>query len=341
MRKWLFGLLACAGVLAGIDTALWVWGTRALTQGVDRWAAQLRTQGWNVEMGNRALGGWPFAASVSLADIKLVGGEQAVPGGLAWHAQDVTLSVGMLAPRTIQIAPEGREFLRLSHMRALVFNADRLSAMVRLWGGAEQLADLEATGITGGIAGSHHPQDVRLEALALHVRAQKQDGGTYHATLEVAAHGIELPDIGRWPLGATVGEAGGKVDVDSPELAAGSASPAVQAASWRSQGGAVVVRDLSLHWGPLDLQGDAKLALDARLQPAGSGTADVRGGADALDALVVGGVVSPGLGTTAKAVLGAMEALPGGGAVRLPFVLRDSTLSVGPIPVVRLNDIVW
>jgi hypothetical protein len=99
--------------------------------------------------------------------------------------------------------------------------------------------------------------------------------------------------------------------------------------------------DVLLKWGPLTLTGDAQLGMDSRLQPAGKGVADVSGAAAALDALVDGGVVQPGMAATAKAVLGAMAQLPGGDSVRLPFVLRDNTVSVGPIPLARLNDIVW
>jgi len=116
---------------------------------------------------------------------------------------------------------------------------------------------------------------------------------------------------------------------------------AVEAAAWQEGGGAVSVSDALLKWGPLTLTGQAQLGLDSRLQPAGKGVADVSGAAAALDALVDGGVVQPGMAATAKAVLGAMAQLPGGDKVRLPFVLRDNTVSVGPIPLARLNDIVW
>ena len=341
MRKWFIWLLALSALAGIADTLLWLWGTRALDTGLDRYAAQLRGQGWTVEEGSRVTGGWPFAASLAVADLNLSGGEHALPGGLSWHAARVTLSVSVFAPFTLQVAPEGREVLRVSHMKPMVFDADRIDASVPLLGGALAGGDLEAEGMTGGLVGSHHPQDVRLESLSLHVRARPGEAGGLAGEISFAARQIELPDIGRWPLGATLTSAAGKVLLSSPSLPGGSASASGDAAAWRDGGGTVSLQDVSLRWGPLGLDGQARLSLDDRLQPAGSGTADVSGGAAAIDALVVGGVIQQGLGATAKAVLSVMAQVPGTDAVRLPFVLRDSTVSVGPIPLARLNEIVW
>ncbi len=344
MRKWLIWLLA-GFVLAGLaDGLIWLWATSALAAGVDRWTAQLRAQGWTVETGSRAEGGWPLAAIVTINDIRVAGGEHMLPGGLDWHTGSVTLAVSFAAPLVLSVTPEGHEWLRLSHVTPVVFDADRIQALVPLWGvdraQAELVADLMADRMTGGLDGSHHPQDVRLESLLLHVHTQTGARGV-EAKIDLAARGIELPDIGRWPLGATVSAASAKVDLVSPRLPDGAQAPADQARAWRDLGGSLALTEVKLRWGPLVLQGGVKLGLDDRLQPAGSGTATVSGGQAALDALVDGGVVLPGVGATAKAVLGAMAPAAGGDSVRLPFVLHDSTFSVGPIPLLRVNDILW
>jgi hypothetical protein len=360
MRKWLTWLTAIAVFLCAGDGLLWLWGTHALAAGVDRWSSQLRAQGWNVQGHERMRGGWPFAASLAIADMRITGGDQLVPGGVAWRTGRLLLSISLTAPTTLSVSPEGPEFLRISTLPPVIFNADHLLALVPLTGGPVQQADLTGQGLTGGISGSRHPQDVRMETLALHLQASRAaDAGSsespnggesvaagFSAQLRVAASGIGLPDIGRWPLGANVSSVGVTVALASPTLpiaskVGGHVPAAMEAEAWRRGGGSLALREVALRWGPLTLRGEAQLGLDARLQPAGSGTADISGSAASLDALVDGGVVQSGMGATAKAVLSAMAQLPGGDAVRLPFVLRDNTLSVGPIPLARLNDIVW
>ncbi len=338
---WVLAACLCAGVA---DRVLWVVGTRALAGGIDRWEEQARAQGWSVSETGRIVSGWPFAASVALCDLTLAGGDHAVPGGLQWHAGRTILSVGLGAPFTLSVEPEGQQTVRLSHLKSIVFNADHILATVPLWHGAVATADLAAQGVTGGLAGSGHPQDVRLESLSLHLRLKGAQGATLTGALEgeldFAARGLGLPDIGRWPLGDTVAAVAGTMQLSSPNLA-GVRGGHDEASAWRDGGGGVLLHDVSVRWGPLNLKGEAKLGLDERLQPAGSGTADVSGAGDVLDALVDAKVIAPGIGATGKAVLSVMPSAPGSDALRLPFVLHDNTLSVGPIPLARLNDIIW
>jgi len=340
MRKWLTWLIAVPAFLCLADAVLWLWATHALAAGLDRWGAQLRAQGWTVQDGGRTAGGWPLAASLAVTDAKIEGGEQAVPGGMSWRATRVVLTVSLASPGTLSVSPEEQQFVRVSHTPPIIFHADRMEALLPLLGGAAQQAALSAQGITGGISGSHHPQDVRIDSLRVHIATHPGKAGGLAAELTLRAEQIGLPDIGRWPLGAVVAAAGASVEIYSPKLPDHAPAP-VEAAAWHAGGGSVVLRDTLLKWGPLTLTGQAELGLDDRLQPAGKGMADVSGAAAALDALVGGGVLQPGMAATGKAVLGAMAQLPGGDSVRLPFKLRDNTLSVGPIPLARLNDIVW
>jgi len=344
MRKRLIWVIAAACLCVVIaDRMLWLAGTRSLGNGLDRWEEQARAQGWKVSETGRVVAGWPLSASLAVSDLTLAGGDHALPGGLEWHAGRTVLSVWLGAPFTLSLEPQGQETVRLSHMKTIIFNADHILATLPLWHGADATAELAAQGVTGGLAGSGHPQDVRLESLALHLRLTGDKGGQSTAlagALDFAAHGLGLPDIGRWPLGDTVAAISGTMQLSSPNLA-GVRGGHDEASAWRDGGGGVLLQDVAVRWGPLSLHGDAKLGLDERLQPAGSGTADVRGAADALDALVDAKVIAPGIGATGKAVLSVMPASPDGDALRLPFVLHDNTLSVGPIPLARLNDIIW
>jgi hypothetical protein len=334
---WLLAVCVCVGIA---DRVLWVVGTRSLANGLDRWEEQARAQGWSVSESGRVVSGYPFTASLAVGDLTLAGGDHAVPGGLQWHAGRTILSISLAAPFTLAVAPEGQETVRLSHMKTIVFSADHIVALVPLWHGADSTADLAAQGVTGGLAGSGHPQDVRLESLSLHLRVKDGQSAGLAGELDFAARGLGLPDIGRWPLGDTVAAIDGRMQVTSPNLT-GVRGGRAEASAWRDGGGGVLLHGVSVRWGPLNLHSEARLGLDERLQPAGSGTADIAGAAAALDALVDAKVIAPGIGATAKAVLSVMPAAPGSDALRLPFVLHDNTLSVGPIPLARLNDIIW
>jgi hypothetical protein len=340
MRKPLTLLAAVLAVLCVAEPLLWLWGTHALAAGFDGWATKMRAQGWVVETKGVASGGFPFAATLVLTDAHIVCARRAVPGGVAWRGTRVVLSVSLAAPATLVIAPEEQQFIRLANLPPIIFHADRMVARLPLLERETRVAKLRASGVTAGIFGSHHPQDVRVDDVSLKLTVRDAAASGIDATLRVNADQIGLPDIGRWPLGALIGAAGTTLEVHSPALS-GHAPAAVEAADWQRGGGRLTLHDTRLKWGPLVLTGEAELGLDNRLQPAGKGVATVAGGAEAFDALVSGGVLQQGFGATAKAVLSAMAQVPGGDAVRLPFVLRDNTLSVGPIPLARLDDVVW
>ncbi len=349
MRKTVIVGIAVSLVLA--DTTLWLCGTWLLSSRSAQWARQAQAHGWTVSWEQQAWGGWPFAASLMLDRAAISGGARYLPGGLAWSADRVVASVSLFHPLTLCVAADGQQFLRVAHAPDLGFVAGTAAARLPLgWShhgrGALHLAD-----VSGGIAGSGHPQDVQLGAVSVALEA-RQDDAHLTARLVIEARNVGLPDIGRWPLGATIAGAGATILLNSPlsergrqELDAQGAlqGGALQAAAWRDGGGTVAVQDATLHWGPLAARASAKLALDETLQPSGSGTAEVLGTAPALDAASQAGLVAPGLALTAEAVLSVMTHVhnPDGDAVRLPFLLHDRTISVGEIPVARLPSIRW
>jgi len=366
MRKVLIAACWVAAVAVVADTLAWQIASRQLRAGVERFAAQATRQGWVVNQGHDVCPctatGWPLAVRLNIDAPAIAGGDGLVPGGLAWSADHMVVSLSLRHPTTLGVEVWGIERLRVSHAPKLIFSAARLLVALPLGGALQGAATLQASFITGGIAGSGHPQDVRLDDLRLDLRANPAAPGKGGALglgvgLDIAAHTIGLPDSRRWPLGGTVASAAGSVFVWSPRLPFWDAQasplgsdPRAQAEAWRDGGGTLKISDLDLRWGPLQLSASAALGLDGRLQPAGEGTADISGLPGTLDALADGEAIAPGLAATFKAVLAPMQhvklALEAAvhaddAAVRLPFVLRDNTLSVGQIPLIHLNDIVW
>jgi len=309
----------------------------------ETWRQSVESQGWHVESGTPAGGGFPFGATLKIPSLALSGGQALVPGGLDWHAQRVMLIVSLLHPFRLAVAPQGQQVIRAAGGQTVVLNADELMAQVPLGRGKPDHIRIVASDVTAGLQKSGNPQDVRIAWMELQLEAARGDAARTSLALEIKARGVGLPDKGRWPLGATITRLEADISLASPALSG--QAPAEQARAWRDWGGKLNVSRLALKWGPLDMTGSALLGLDKTLQPAGTGQAQMRGWAAALDALANGGTLPVGVAQTAKAMLGLMVSVPGenGGepAVTLPMTLKDSQVSVGSIPLLRLRPVRW
>jgi len=92
------------------------------------------------------------------------------------------------------------------------------------------------------------------------------------------------------------------------------------------------------------LDGDGTMALDGRLQPVGAFSARVTGYDAALNQLIQAGLIRSSDGNMAKMILGALGKVPEGGGpkqIDVPISVQDQRLSVGPIPLMRVPEILW
>ncbi len=308
----------------------------------DRWSRVMVDQGWTVHTGAVTEDGMPFGARLTVRDLTVSGGQAMVPGGLDLHSDQIVLSLPLSSPFRLTVEAPGRQNCRLASLPPVVFEADSLTATVKLWRSPMDSIEIAADGLAGGLQHSRNPQDVRVGRLRMHLTAARGFSARTTAEVVVDARGLQLPDDGRWPLGATIGHLGFDLSLASPALSGKAASD--QARAWRDWGGTLSLQRLDMHWGPLKLATTARLGLDQKLQPAGSGMAQVSGWAASLDALARGGAITSGVAQTAKAVLGL--AVPPGTvqddpALSLPFSLQDSTLSIGKLPLMRMSTLAW
>jgi hypothetical protein len=338
MRRPILLIAASLAVLAGADLL----ACRVLQGNVrtiyTRWAHVMADQGWEVGGGPLEQDGAPFGARLVIPAFSLSGGRAMVPGGLDWHAQRMVLSIGLLHPFRLKVEPQGQQELRLASGPALLIDADTLAASVKLWRGQPDTIDITADSLAGHLQRTPDHNDIRVAELRLHLHATRGGAARTAAQVSIEARGFDLPDNGRWPLGATIGHLAADFTVASPALSGQAAAD--QARAWRDWGGALTLEHLALRWGPLDMDVRARMGLDDKLQPAGTGTARLDGWSQSLDALASGGTVTQGVAQTAKVILGSL-APADGSALVLPFTLRDSTVSVGKVPVMRVQTIAW
>ncbi len=351
MRVPIIVVLAIVATCVG-DWVAWSVLSARLRGEYVQWEGAMRRQGWRVSSSAPVSAGFPFAVVLLLPNFSLSGGDTAVPAGLDWTADQIDIGLSLAHPGSLFIKPVGRQALRISRSPRVAFTADRIEARLPLGRlSASSSADMQiiADAVAGGIAGSRHPQDVRVDHLGLHLHVARDQDGHTEARLHADGRAIALPDTGRWPLGATIAAVSADFALSSPPMAQADPNDIDDddaesaATSWRDGGGTVDVRDFNLKWGPLTLALQAALRLDERLQPAGQGKIKANGYNEALDALSRGGAIPAGIADTAKAVLGLLGGSPANSSpgLDLPFSLKDSTLSLGKIPVTKVTQVDW
>ncbi len=317
-------------VLVVLDGAAWLWATARLRAGYEAWATAMRSAGWTVGGGTPQRAGWPVAAELVIAQPVLADGGALVPGGMAWSGEWVRLHLSPLAPRILDVLPEGVQRVRLATLPEASVTAEALAVHVPLSG--EGAAELRGRAVRIAVAG------VSAEAAALQAEALP-------AGVQVEADAVALPQGYKWPLGATVEAMGAEVVVaGAPGPAPPGTVVAEQAARWRDAGGRVDVPHFALRWGPLSAAGSGSGGLDAGLQPRAKADLRLRGWQAALDRLVQGGAIPSGAALAARAALGLFARASQGGApgeVTVPVTVADGTLHAGGIPLLRVRPIVW
>ena len=343
LRSLLGGGLLLAALVAG-HALLWRWMGSQLQEGFAAWAQARRAQGWRVEHEAPLLGGWPFAAVLTLPQFRLEGGAVTLPGGMAWQVE--ALRLRLQPPRLDRLTVEmgGRQRLRLGALE-LPYAADRLAAVMPLERHVlPREAELQAERLRIGTpAGA---LELRRAAMQVETRVTAIEGEPAVA-LQLHADTVTLPGEGGLPPAA--GSLGRQIQEITLDLALTGPVPpgrypVQKAEAWRDGGGTLELRGLELRWGELTATATATLTLDEALQPMGAGTLRLAGAGGAVDAAVGGGLLAPRSAGMARAVLQLLQrpAADGGPPVlEVPATLEDRTLSLARIPVLRLQPWSW
>ena len=310
--------------LAVLDTAAWLWATRAIQSAVADWAQRQRAMGVDVTLSAFSAGGWPIAAAVGFS-VRV--GPAGVPGGGVLDASlDSRLS---LARATVLVTA-------ISSASLTAPGGGVVTAGARHWSVEASLAEpdratMQATDLRLSWAGRH----VDIAALSTVIMAGGADPSLVASAdgIDLAGGGASLPP----PFGPVIRA----VALDAT-LHGGPPPVAVtaeaSARAWRDGAGRIEVRRLSLGYGPLDASMAGQFGLDAALRPSGEATITARGLAPLLDALGGSGVIPA---RSAQAAGGVLALLGGGQTPRIPVTLADGQLSVLRFPLARLPRMAW
>jgi hypothetical protein len=110
---------------------------------------------------------------------------------------------------------------------------------------------------------------------------------------------------------------------------------------WLQRGGSLAVSDLRIKWGPLDMWAQGELTLDDQARPKGNFDAEITDYAGLLAALVKAHVVDERDAKLALVGMGLIAQLQGTpeGRLRVPVVMNEGKLYLGPLMVAKLEPV--
>lgn len=337
----LAGLLVL--LLAG-DFAYWTWTANRLRDGIGAFIAARTAEGWRIQSGPLRLTGWPGAAVAHLPDLSLDYDPARRPGTfpvpVRITSSDLSLSVALIQPTSLTLHLNGEQRIDVAGNPPLLVNADRMEAEVPLTAARPQDVAFGARAVR--MEPADHGWATRIGTLDGEASLQEPQSTPQAMVFTTSAAEITLPERGKYPLGRSIANVSVTGQLNGPFIEG--RGLAASATAWRDGGGSLEIKQAALEWGPLWMTSTATLALDDQLQPMGSGSAKVRGYAEALDRLAGAGVLTKSAATVAKAMLSLLVGTGTGDApseVEVPLTLQYRTLSMRQIPLVRLPELDW
>ncbi|MDA8050217.1 MAG: DUF2125 domain-containing protein [Rhodospirillales bacterium] len=349
-KRLLLALILLPALAIGAEGLVWLLVVRQVQLAFQEWVAARHAEGWRLDHGAERLGGWPFAATVGIAGFSISGGMDVLPGGLSWRSEHLTLQLDLLFPGHLFVHPSGRQRLRVFGSPVIALAANQLEAKLPLavlpFMGEPRVGDevvITASDVRAGLA-DVDPHLVALSTLAIHAALGPSAAGGNRTEMSVRLHATRVSVDRR-----NVHQLGGEIGLFSFSGALighvpPGASWTARLHAWRSSGGMLAIRGLSLIWGPLAIGASGQLMLDREMQPAGRGTARVVGYAATLDALAAAGKIGTGAATAVKAILMLLARPPRAGRppeVDVPLRLKNRTLSLGRIPFLKMPLVTW
>src|SRR5664279_27038 len=130
-RYWI-GLAAVPALLLAADIVYWRVASDRLRGGLQNWIAAQRSQGWVIESGPAALGGWPRAATVTVRTLHMRHTGSDLPGAVDWVSSGLVLSIPLYLPTDIDVSFRGPQHLRIGTVPETVITGDTMEAAVPL-----------------------------------------------------------------------------------------------------------------------------------------------------------------------------------------------------------------
>jgi hypothetical protein len=324
----LFVPLISVLVVAAVATSgYWFWTANRLRDGLERWAAQRRSEGYTFTWSRQTIGGFPLAFRMALVDMSMARGNAyhvEVPEIIAVASSWNLMRWHVAAPRGGRGTVQGFE-APIAAQSALgeIMLGDTASdfsiSILGLAGGGATAGELVAhVTVPRQVPRSHRDIGLLVTGQLFHLVLPKPVialGDTMESfAFDLAIMGRVPPEDWRQAL-----------------------------AAWRDDGGTVELRQADLQWGSLWLQMNGTLALDDELQPTAAMTASIIDYDALVDAAMAAGTISRKNGTLVKLALDLIARRQADGRMRLtaPVTLQSGELSIGRATVGKVPRIEW
>ena len=139
-RSWVI-MAAILVLLVAADVIYWQIASARLRDGLRAWAAEQRAQGWDVTAGASSIGGWPYAAMVTVPNLTLRHAGKDIPGKLSLASADVTLSLSMFRPTELAIELTGPQHIKIGDAQDAIITGEEMGCP---WGWGERYAPVDA-----------------------------------------------------------------------------------------------------------------------------------------------------------------------------------------------------
>ncbi len=339
------GALAVLAICYGIA---WFVIADRLRNGIDRWVADRRADGWTAEHGDIAISGFPLTWRARVMKPRLVqskrrphflwSGPSFDMTWVPWQTRDIDfrttgthrLGLGsteeaLAIPLTMTQASGRLSFAPSGGLSTVAFRIDEASFPAR------DGETVKVSRITNRFDSNSSGDNIPADELRLKPAFR----------IDTTLSGLVLPAASKPALGQTV---------DTIELRGtllGELPPGnlrEVASRWRDGGGTLEIERIDLRWSALQVIADGTMALDRTLQPVGALTARITGYDQTMDRLVAARIVRPGEALLAKFALGALARDPGNGGppeLKASVSIQDGWIYLGPVKLLPAPRVSW
>ena len=313
-----------------------------IADGVERWAAERRAEGYTVRYKPIERGGFPFSLDLHMPDPELArGGNDA----FAWRADRLSASAPPWNLKDITVDFPGRHALTLpiegkSRPIRASLETGRLDLLLDGRGQWRALAT-NLSALDARLSDTGEQYRVAAARVAMQ-RARAETPTSVSLAGDARIDGLVLPAARAGPLGPNVTLIRLLADVIGQAPAASTAAAMV---AWRDAGGHVAIKEFQLNWGQIEIRGAGTARLDPNLQAEVRLDTQMRGWDALIDALTMQGQLKFTEALLAKAAL-ALLAKPaddgGPPALRVAISVRDGNrVYLGPVRIWRLPPLQW
>lgn len=299
---------------------------------VDAWLTDRRSAGWQADVAEVSVTGFPNRLDTVLANPALADPQS----GWAWEAERIDIRQVIYDPTFFVIEWPTEQRIAAPGARAILRN-EEMEASLKV--AAASTLDMERASfdLQRAFIEAEAGWTASADRFTAHLRAAPDAGPDNAYEFRIDAAQIRPPEFirrmvdptGTLPAHLETALAEGRVALDRPlnRLSLEGAKPQIEALS---------LKDARAEWGGLKIAIDGGAIADADGYAEGSFDINAENWQEMLDTAVAAGALSPGFADTLKSGLGFVARL-GGNANRLDVSLKlgNGIARIGPVPIGR------